>query len=523
MVVLSMLPPKRWAICLGGVFLFMLFLQFLLVSEPLAPFLVRFPNATRFLAFVLFAAVFLFVWSFLCLFPLFVSRNNFPSIWRRLFALLISLHSFFSLSAVFKKLVLPHHYHSHSVFWTLCSVCLVSNCFILFAAVLVEGSAFLLSLLCRWWCHSKRDTHNSYIIESSKRLRTGLILFLVSVLLVHALHEATRLPPKVVIVEVDIPGLPWQADGFTILQLSDVHLLAAPSGSGLWSYDHKKAFVEWILRFVDSEQWQDMLLFATEDNPAIEDNAAAETKQRKKEVGLVALTGDLVDGSVEEVGSLVAELVQQIPNQHGVFFVPGNHEYHQPPGGHFQRDWMPFFRSVGIRSLLNDAVIISTTGNDDCEGGGQEEKEEQLFVLAGVDDYAAVKSGGEGPNLTMALNAVGASGSHLPIVLLAHRPQMVYEAAEKGAALQLSGHTHGGQIFPMHFLLWLVDPHLAGLYREPHPRDRSASNDPYDLPAIRSSTTLYVSSGATYGDPPLRFLASSEIALFILRSPHGNP
>jgi predicted MPP superfamily phosphohydrolase len=187
------------------------------------------------------------------------------------------------------------------------------------------------------------------------------------------------------------------------------------------------------------------------------------------EPDLVAITGDLVDGSVEELGALVAPL-RDLVAKDGVFFVTGNHEYYSGVD-----EWVEHLGTLGVRVLRNERVAI---GGDDG------------FDLAGVDDATAHQFG-NGHGMDIARATRGRDPAR-PLVLLAHQPKAIHDAEKAGVALQLSGHTHGGQIFPFNFLVRLQQPYVAGLF---------------DVGA----TKLYVSRGTGYWGPPMRLAAPAEI------------
>lgn len=181
------------------------------------------------------------------------------------------------------------------------------------------------------------------------------------------------------------------------------------------------------------------------------------------EPDVVAITGDLVDGTVEQLAEHVAPLAK-LRAKHGVFFVTGNHEYYSGAD-----EWIAHLRSLGIRVLRNEHVPI----------GG-----EDGFDLAGIDDMSAR------PDLRRAL--AGRDGSRA-CVLLAHQPRGIELANELGVDLQLSGHTHGGQIFPWNFAVRLQQPFVAGLHK-------------------LSRAYIYVSRGTGYWGPPMRLGAPAEIS-----------
>lgn len=183
----------------------------------------------------------------------------------------------------------------------------------------------------------------------------------------------------------------------------------------------------------------------------------------------IAITGDLVDGSVAELQEHVAPL-GKLRAKHGVYFVTGNHEYYSGAD-----EWIGHLRSLGIRVLRNEHVRI---GGDDG------------FDLAGIDDHSSGGFGdGHGPDLKRALAGRDASRA---CVLLAHQPRGIELADALGVDLQLSGHTHGGQIFPWSLAVRLQQPFVAGLHR-------------------LTRAQIYVSRGTGYWGPPMRVGAPAEI------------
>jgi predicted MPP superfamily phosphohydrolase len=185
---------------------------------------------------------------------------------------------------------------------------------------------------------------------------------------------------------------------------------------------------------------------------------------------VVVITGDLIDGTVAQLGELVAPL-GDLKTKHGIYFSTGNHEYYWGP----VEEWFDFLKGRGIRVLHNERVRI---------GGAQG------FDLAGIDDRSAKGFGpGHGADLEKALAGREADR---PVVLLAHHPRQVADAKRLGVDLQLSGHLHGGQFFPFSVIVWAVEPYFAGLY---------AVGD----------TQLYVSRGTGYWGPPMRLGAPAEI------------
>ncbi|MEI9940572.1 MAG: metallophosphoesterase [Pseudomonadota bacterium] len=238
--------------------------------------------------------------------------------------------------------------------------------------------------------------------------------------------------------EVSLARLPAALSGTRIVQLSDVHV-----GPTI-----HRGFIETIVRQCNA---------LTPD--------------------LVVITGDLVDGSVEELREHVAPLAD-LRAKYGVFFVTGNHEYYSGA-----EDWCRELERLGVRVLRNERVSIGS--------------ESASFDLAGVDDHSAKRFGdGHGEDLPKALRGRDLSRE---LVLLAHQPRTIFEAKDHGVGLQLSGHTHGGQLWPWTYLVRLQQPVVAGLARF-------------------GDSLVYVSRGTGYWGPPMRLGAPSEIAELTLRS-----
>ncbi|MFF4173179.1 metallophosphoesterase [Streptomyces sp. NPDC001744] len=187
---------------------------------------------------------------------------------------------------------------------------------------------------------------------------------------------------------------------------------------------------------------------------------------------LIAVVGDLVDGTVADLGS-AAEPLARLRARHGSFFVTGNHEYFSGADA-----WVDHVRELGLRPLRNERVEIAAG-----------------FDLAGVDDVAGEKEGG-GPDFGRAL---GDRDRNRAAVLLAHQPIVIHDAVRHGVDLQLSGHTHGGQLWPGGMIAELANPTVAGLERY-------------------GDTQLYVSRGAGAWGPPVRVGAPSDITLVEIAS-----
>ncbi|MFJ9039179.1 metallophosphoesterase [Streptomyces sp. NPDC102406] len=238
--------------------------------------------------------------------------------------------------------------------------------------------------------------------------------------------------PRVKRVTVPLARLPRAAHGFRIAVVSDIHL-GPVLGRG---------FAERVVETVNATQ-----------------------------PDLIAVVGDLVDGSVADLAPAVAPLAR-LRARHGTFFVTGNHEYFSGAD-----PWVAHVRELGLRPLENARVELGA------------------FDLAGVNDISG-ENYGEGPDYAKAL---GDRDRSRAAVLLAHQPVMIEEAVRHGVDLQLSGHTHGGQLWPGNFVADAANPTLAGLERY-------------------GDTQLYVSRGAGAWGPPVRVGAPSDITVVELAS-----
>ncbi|MEU2245414.1 metallophosphoesterase [Streptomyces sp. NPDC019224] len=238
--------------------------------------------------------------------------------------------------------------------------------------------------------------------------------------------------PRVKRVAVPLARLPRSAHGFRIAVVSDIHL------GPVLGRSHTRRIVDAVNR---------------------------------TQPDLIAVVGDLVDGSVADLGP-AAEPLARLRARHGAFFVTGNHEYYSGA-----EQWVDRVRELGLHPLENARV----------ETGG--------FDLAGVNDIAG-ESEGQGPDFARAL---GDRDPGRAVVLMAHQPVVIDEAVEYGVDLQLSGHTHGGQLWPGNYVAELSNPTVAGLERH-------------------GDTQLYVTRGAGAWGPPVRVGAPSDITVVELAS-----
>jgi predicted MPP superfamily phosphohydrolase len=266
-----------------------------------------------------------------------------------------------------------------------------------------------------------------YAREISAVIVIGMALFATLVGYINARRVAS-----VVNVDVPIADLPAGLQGFSIAQISDIHV-----GPTI-----RREYVEGIVAAVN-----------------------------KLDADAIAITGDLVDGSVRELASHVEPLAQ-LRAKYGAYFVTGNHEYYSG-----ERAWTKELRRLGVHVLMNEHVVL--------------DRGAEKLVLAGVTDYSAHHfdpSQRSDPAAALA-NAPADAGAK---ILLAHQPRSAPAAEAAGFDLQLSGHTHGGQFWPWNFFVRLQQPFTAGLDR-------------------LGSLWIYTSRGTGYWGPPKRFGAPSEI------------
>ncbi|MER5700448.1 metallophosphoesterase [Micromonospora sp. NPDC002296] len=246
-------------------------------------------------------------------------------------------------------------------------------------------------------------------------------------------------PPRLDRVRIPLAKLPRGMDGLRIATVSDIHL------GPLRGRAHTERIVAMINRL---------------------------------DADLVAVVGDLVDGSVAELGEAAAPL-RDLRSRYGSFFVTGNHEYYSGV-----EEWVQEVDRLGLRVLQNTRQEIRTPGG--------------VLDLAGVNDVSAAGTGLAAPADFAA--ALGDRDPGRPVVLLAHQPVAAVEAAKFGVDLQLSGHTHGGQIVPFNLLVKLEQPVVSGLGEV-------------------DGTKVYVTNGAGFWGPPVRVGANPEITLVELRTP----
>lgn len=244
--------------------------------------------------------------------------------------------------------------------------------------------------------------------------------------------------PVVRNITIPVRDLPQELSGFTIVQISDLHLEA----------QNAKRRIPYLVKTVDALK-----------------------------PDLVAVTGDLIEGKVCKDPEFCAKL-KGMKSTYGVVAITGNHEFYA--GMH---NFMELAEQTDMKVLRNESITIA----------------DHLQII-GLDDDEGRRFDGGGPNLEKAMKNCD---PEKPMILLYHRPVRFERAVAKGVDLQLSGHTHAGQIPPMDLLVWLYYKYPAGLYE-------------------KNGSYIYTSVGTGYWGPPMRFLSRHEITKITLRA-HGAP
>ncbi len=238
-------------------------------------------------------------------------------------------------------------------------------------------------------------------------------------------------------VEVPLARLPKALDGLTIVQLSDVHI-GPTIGRG---------FIEELVH-----------------------------KANGMKPDAVVITGDLVDGSVPALRHH-AEPLGDLKSRWGTYFCTGNHEFYSGAD-----EWSAECRRLGMTVLRNQRVTLGDSAAS--------------IDLAGIEDANSGRFG-TGPDIDAIIKG---RDPERELVLLAHQPKAIKDAVAAQAGLQISGHTHGGQIFPATLVVHLIHPYVHGLHRHD------------------DTTQIYVSRGTGYWGPPMRLGAPAEITKLVLTS-----
>ena len=268
-----------------------------------------------------------------------------------------------------------------------------------------------------------------------KSLSIG-ILSLIGPTTAYGFYSA-RKGPTIINQDIYLKNLPDSFENFTIAQISDLHV-----GPTI-----KKPYVEKVVNQISTI------------NP-----------------DLIAITGDIVDGSIDYLRRDL-EPLSQVVAKYGTYFVTGNHEYYSGA-----ERWLDETDRMGFTNLVNDNKLITI--------------KDQNIALAGVNDYRAhqiIPSHRSNPD-----GAIKGINKDKVKILLAHQPASIFKANEAGYDLQISGHTHGGQFWPFTYPTKQANPYLSGLHDH-------------------NGTQIYVNSGTGYWGPPLRLGVTAEITLFRLK------
>ena len=268
-----------------------------------------------------------------------------------------------------------------------------------------------------------------------KSLSIG-ILSLIGPTTAYGFYSA-RKGPTIINQDIYLKNLPDSFENFTIAQISDLHV-----GPTI-----KKPYVEKVVNQISTI------------NP-----------------DLIAITGDMVDGSIDYLRRDL-EPLSQVVAKYGTYFVTGNHEYYSGA-----ERWLDETDRMGFTNLVNDNKLITI--------------KDQNIALAGVNDYRAhqiIPSHRSNPD-----GAIKGINKDKVKILLAHQPASIFKANEAGYDLQISGHTHGGQFWPFTYPTKKANPYLSGLHNH-------------------NGTQIYVNSGTGYWGPPLRLGVTAEITLFKLK------
>lgn len=273
----------------------------------------------------------------------------------------------------------------------------------------------------------------SKIFPSQTKLLAIIALGVIGIISIISLINGLQ-PPRIKRITIPMKELPKELSGFSIVQLSDVHLE---------SYKSKKRIAYIIDR-------------VNELNP-----------------NLVVITGDLIDSNVCEE-EVFCEHLNRLKTSHGILAITGNHEFYAGIDA-----FLELARRSNIKVLRNESITIADT-----------------LQIIGLDDDTARQFGSKGPDLDALIKACD---QNKPIILLYHRPVLFDEVVPKGVDLQLSGHTHAGQIPPMDLIVWLYYKYPSGLFE-------------------KDGAFIYTSSGTGIWGPDMRFLSNNEIVHFTLES-----
>jgi len=273
----------------------------------------------------------------------------------------------------------------------------------------------------------------SKIFPSQNKLLAIIALAVIGIISLISLINGLQ-PPRIKRITIPMKDLPKELSGFSIVQLSDVHLE---------SYKSQNRF------------------------------ACIIDKVNELKPNLVVITGDLIDGNVCEE-EVFCKHLDRLKTSHGVLAITGNHEFYAGLDA-----FMELANRSNIKVLRNESITIADT-----------------LQIIGLDDDTAGQFGSKAPDLDALIKACD---QNKPIILLYHRPMRFDEVVSKGVDLQLSGHTHAGQIPPMDLIVWLYYKYPSGLFE-------------------KDGAYIYTSSGTGIWGPEMRFLSKNEIVYIKLEA-----
>jgi len=266
----------------------------------------------------------------------------------------------------------------------------------------------------------------SKIFPSQNKLLAIIALGVIGIISIISLINGLQ-PPRIKRITIPLKELPKELSGFSIVQLSDVHLE---------SYKSQTRFAYII------------------------------DKVNELKPNLVVITGDLIDSNVCEE-EVFCEHLDRLKTSHGVLAITGNHEFYAGLDA-----FMELANRSNIKVLRNESITIADT-----------------LQIIGLDDDTAMQFGSKAPDLDALIKACD---QNKPIILLYHRPARFDEVVPKGVDLQLSGHTHAGQIPPMDLIVWFYYKYPSGLYE-------------------KDGAYIYTTTGTGTWGPDMRFLSKNEI------------
>lgn len=266
----------------------------------------------------------------------------------------------------------------------------------------------------------------SKIFPSQNKLLAIIALGVISIISIISLINGLQ-PPRIKRITIPMKELPKELSGFSIVQLSDLHL--------------------------ESYKSQNRIAYIID-------------KVNELKPNLVVITGDLIDGNVCEE-EVFCQHLNRLKTSHGVLATTGNHEFYAGLDA-----FMELANRSNIKVLRNESITIADT-----------------LQIIGLDDDTASQFGSNAPDLDALIKACD---QNKPIILLYHRPVLFDEVVPKGVDLQLSGHTHAGQIPPMDLIVWLYYKYPSGLFE-------------------KDGAYIYTSSGTGVWGPEMRFLSKNEI------------